>query len=65
MLDLVLRPDQGQHSDSTGSCTTIVNPHRIMRHKQQLIIYNRNEEKQYKIVYDKRVIQGDTLPYGY
>lgn len=68
MLDLVLRPDQGQHSDSTGSCTTIVNPHRIMRHKQQQIIYNRNEEKKYKIVYDKRVIQRntwDTLPYGY
>ena len=41
MLDLVLRPDQGQHSDSTGSCTTIVNPHTIMRHKQQQIIYNR------------------------
>lgn len=27
MLDLVLSPDHGRHSDSTGSCTTIVNPH--------------------------------------
>lgn len=45
----------------------ITNPTKISRDKYNRILYNRKEDKQYRVVYDKRVILKDldTLPYGY
>lgn len=64
MLDLVLRPGQGQHSDSTGSCTTIVNPHRIMRHKQQQIITIEMKKKIQNCVWQKSDSRWHLTPYN-
>jgi hypothetical protein len=46
---------------------TTVNLAKITRHKHKAILYNRKEQKDYGMVYTKRVIQDDltTLPYGY
>ncbi|XP_069109808.1 uncharacterized protein [Argopecten irradians] len=46
----------------------LTNRRKITRHKLKRKIYNREEEKHYKVVYTKRVLQEgtfDTLPYGY
>nr|XP_022305881.1 uncharacterized protein LOC111112600 [Crassostrea virginica] len=68
MLELVTGPRHGEENEPTESNIVTVNPHKIVRHKQNQKIYTRSEEKAYKIVYEKRVIQQDTwntLPYGY
>ena len=46
---------------------TIVNPSKITRDKRKRIIYNKKENKDYQVVYTKRVIVDnyDTRPYGY
>ena len=43
------------------------NPHKISRDKTSTIVYNRQENKRYSVVYNKRVIQENlnTLPYGF
>ncbi|KAL4219797.1 hypothetical protein ACF0H5_020209 [Mactra antiquata] len=45
----------------------VTNPSKISRDKYNNVLYNRTENKQYRVVYDKRVIleNYDTLPYGY
>ena len=59
MLDLVEKQD--------GSIITVHNPHKITRDSTERVIVSQPQNKQYKVVYDKRVIQPDldTLPYGY
>ena len=59
MVDLVEKLD--------GSTVTVHNPHKITRDTTERLIVSKPQDKQYKIVYDKRVIQPDldTLPYGY
>jgi len=50
------------------SCITVFNPSKITRHKEMRKIYNRFEEKKYKVVFTKRVIDKETLdtfPYGF
>lgn len=46
---------------------TITNPSKINRDARKRILYNRKEDKKYKIVYTKRVVQSNlwTYPYGY
>ena len=46
---------------------TITNPSKISREKYGQKIYNRPENKDYRMVYTKRVLLEDldTLPYGY
>ena len=45
----------------------VTNPSKISRDKYNNVLYNRKEDKQYRVVYDKRVILNDldTIPYGY
>ena len=59
MVDLVEKQD--------GSTITVHNPHKITRDNTERVIVSQPQDKQYKFVYDKRVIQPDldTLPYGY
>lgn len=66
LLQIVKSPDA---ADNTNSKTIVLeNPRKITRTKYLRKIYNRSEDRTYKIVYSKRVIQKnsfDTLPYGY
>ena len=57
MVDLVEKQD--------GSIITVRNPHKITRDKTERMILSQPQYKQYKIVYNKRVIQPDldALPY--
>ncbi|XP_062597068.1 uncharacterized protein LOC134258520 [Saccostrea cucullata] len=63
MIEMVVRP-----RDMSNDTLSVMNRNKINRLKRKRIIYSRPERKDYKIVYSKRVIQGDTLdtlPYGY
>ena len=53
--------------DSAMEFITITNPSKISREKYGQKIYNRPENKDYRMVYTKRVLLEDldTLPYGY
>ena len=44
-----------------------LNPNKISRDKYNNVIYNKEEKKEYRIVYDKRVIlqNFDTVPFGF
>jgi len=64
--------DEYARSDGTQKLQhdyiTVSNDRKISRVKGQRIVYNRAEDKKYKIVYNKLVIQKDsydTLPYGF
>jgi hypothetical protein len=45
----------------------LTNPTKICRDKYANLVFNRKEEKQYRVIYDKRTILKnlDTLPYGH
>ena len=52
---------------SEKSTITVTNPHKICRDKGKRKLYNREEEKNYRMVYTKRrrLDNYDTEPYGY
>jgi len=53
--------------ESPSKVIVVSNPSKISRDKYDHVLYNRQEHKQYRVIYDKRVIQDnlDTLPFGY
>ena len=54
--------------DRHTASITVVNPKKICADKRSHKVFNREEKKRYRQVYDKRVINADTLityPYGY
>ena len=53
-------------SDSTDTITVNI-PFKIARNKNDKKVATRREDKDYRIVYNKRVIVNnfDTLPYGF
>ena len=50
-----------------SKCIVLTNPTKICRDKYANVVFNRKEEKQYRVIYDKRTILKnlETLPYGY
>ncbi len=58
------REDDEQQS---SKIIVVTNPSKISRDKYNNILYNKVEKKQYRVVYDKRVIVDayDTVPFGY
>ncbi|XP_078684907.1 uncharacterized protein LOC144918222 [Branchiostoma floridae x Branchiostoma belcheri] len=58
---------KGMVADNSPETVDIINDHKIVRNKKSKTVLSKREVKQYRLVYDKRVIQDDfnTLPYGY
>ena len=59
--------DTDETDDVPAKIIRVTNPSKICRDKFSNIVYNRQEHKKYRVVYDKRVILEnlDTVPYGY
>jgi len=54
MLKLIQTPQ-------TIDSVLVINSHKITRQKRKRKIYSSVEEKRYKIVYNKRIVQWDTF----
>ena len=63
MVSMVKNVHRGGEED----VITVLEPNRIMRDKKTKDLYTREFKKDYRIVYDKRVLRPDftTIPYGY
>ncbi|CAL1292279.1 unnamed protein product, partial [Larinioides sclopetarius] len=48
-------------------CVTVTDPQKITRDGKRRRVYNREEKKLYRVIYNKRVIRPDlsTVPYGF
>ena len=62
MLNMVKNVQNGENET-----ITVTEPNRIMRDRLTKDLYTRSFSKDYRVVYDKRVIRDDltTVPYGY
>lgn len=66
MKDLVL--NEILQPEDQPRTLTLTNPHKIVRHPPTKTIKTVTQDKQYKLVFDKRVIDLDSFqsfPYGY
>ena len=68
MKNLVLDKILNEEEDEQPCTLTLHNPHKITRYAATKTIKTVSQNKMYKLVFDKRVIDHDTVqsfPYGY
>ena len=65
MKELVTTPDEAKKAKKAKKRYDLTEPHKIIRKNGK--IYSKLQEKQYRLVYDKRILTKDltTFPYGW